>query len=382
MRIALFTDLYPPYVGGQPIRFQELAVRLAARGHDVVVHCVRTDGSCPERTVEDGVRVVRWPLDERYDEPVISATKRGVRSTVRYALAARRALRTEPFDVAYFNQWPFLHVLFAPRQARRRAGIDWCELRSGPVYGAVQRLLPRLVAANLCVNDRLAARLAELSGAPVGYLPSGVTNERYRSAPPGERSGLLFLGRLVDTKDLPLLVAGYGELWRRGFRRPLRIAGEGTRAPDLERALVELPSEARSHVELLGGVPEDEKVRLLATAEVLVVSSKREGFPVVVAEAMASGLPVATVARRENGTAHVVDRYGVGACGPATAAGLADAVEAVLAGWDGFSAHALAAAAGLHWDQIVDQWLAQTQTLAAGGPPAPRAKRVRASDRR
>ncbi|HEY2428160.1 MAG TPA: glycosyltransferase family 4 protein [Acidimicrobiales bacterium] len=366
MRIALLTDLYPPYIGGQPIRFQELATRLAARGHDVTVYCVRTHPSSPATATEDGVRVVRGPLDERYDDPVVAATKRGVRSTARYALGVRRALRSEGFDVAYFNQWPFLHVLLAPRAARRRAAIDWCELRSGPIYGAVQRVLPRLVAGNLCVNDLLASRLEAASGVAVGYLPSGVATERYWSAPRDERRGLLFLGRLVDTKDVPLLIAGYGEVWRRGFHRPLLVAGDGTLAPVLERALGDLPEGARRQVEVLGKVSDDEKVRLLATAEALVVSSKREGFPVVVAEAMASGLPVATVDRPDNGTAHVVARYGVGASGPPDPSGLADAIEAVLARWDECSQRGRAAAPELHWDRIVDQWIVRAEVMAGG----------------
>ncbi len=368
MRVAMFTDLYPPYVGGQPTRFRELATRLAARGHEVTVVCVATHPGSALDDVEDGVRVIRWPRDDRYDDPVVPATKRGVVSTVRYAAAVRRTLGREPFDVAYFNQWPYLHALAAPRRARRRAGVDWCELRQGPAYGAVQRLLPRLFAANLCVNDALAARLAAVAGVPVGYLPSGVTTARYRTAPSAERDGLLFLGRLVDTKDLPLLVAGYAELWRRGGRLRLRIAGDGALRSQVERAVAALPTDARKGVELLGCVSEDDKVDLLAHSEVLVVTSVREGFPVVVAEAMASGLPVATVSRPDNGTAHVVERFGIGASGRPDAAGVADAVEATLADWDACSSRGLAASRELDWDRIVDQWVALMEPLTRSAP--------------
>jgi glycosyltransferase involved in cell wall biosynthesis len=278
-----------------------------------------------------------------------------VRSTLRYAARVRRVLRTEPFDVAYFNQWPYLHVLLAPGAARRRAAIDWCELRGGPLYGAVQRLLPRLVAANFCVNDELAARLSALSGRKVGYLPTGVTTESYEDGAHGD--GLLFVGRLVDTKDLPLLIAAYGELCRRGVRLPLRVAGDGSLKPVVDAAVAALPADARAGVTLLGRVSEEEKRRLLGTARVLMVSSRREGFPLVVSEAMASGLPVATVDRPDNGTAHVVRRFGVGAVGAPTPAGLADAVEEALARFEEFSQRGRAGVAELHWDRVVDRFL-------------------------
>lgn len=367
MRIGFFSDLYPPYLGGQPNRFFELATRLADRGHTVSVHCVATDVTSPLEEVAGGVRVHRWPRDARYDNPIIPPTKRGVTSTLRYAARVRRVLRTERFDVTYFNQWPYLHVLLAPADARRRAAIDWCELREGVVYGAVQRLLPRLVAANFCVNDDLAARLSTLSGRAVGYLPTGVTIEHYHARPSEERDGLLFVGRLVDTKDLPLLVAGYAELWRRGRGIPLRVAGDGALASQVADAVAALTPDARGHVTLLGRVSEEEKLGLLATSQALVVSSRREGFPLVVSEAMASGLPVATVDRADNGTAHVVRRFGIGAVGEPTAAGLADAVEDVLAGWQSYSAHGLAAAADLHWERVVDRFLAEVPVADAAG---------------
>jgi glycosyltransferase involved in cell wall biosynthesis len=363
VRIAFFTDLYPPYIGGQPNRFHELATRLAARGHDVSVHCVRTHGVSAADAIEAGVHVVRSPLDERYDNPVIAATKRGVLSTTRFALTVRRVLRTEAVDIAYFNQWPYLHILAAPRRARAHSMIDWCELREGPVYGLVQRRLPRMAAANLCVNDRLAERLSAMSGAPVGYLPSGAPTDQLWSAPESERDGLLFLGRFVDTKDLPLLIAGFGELYRRGTAERLRIAGDGALASELHRAIAKLTPGARDRIDVLGTVTDDDKARLLATSRVLVLSSRREGFPVVVAEAMASGLPVATVDRPENGTAHVVSRYGIGASGPPTPAGLADAVESVMRGWAGYSARGLDGAAGLDWDRIVDRFLTEAEAL-------------------
>jgi glycosyltransferase involved in cell wall biosynthesis len=202
-----------------------------------------------------------------------------------------------------------------------------------------------------------------------------VATEQYRSEPHDRRAGLLYLGRLVDTKDLPLLVAAYSELWKRGLREPLRIAGGGTLARVLDVAMASLPADARGKVEVLGTVSEEHKRDLLANSLALIVSSKREGFPVVVAEAMASGLPVATVVRPDNGTAAVVRHYGIGASGPPTPSGLADAVESVIADWETCSARGLSQVGELHWERVVDRFLAQVANAIPRQDGTPRRRR-------
>ena len=357
MRVAFVTDLYVPWLGGQQVRFQELARRLASRGHSVTVYCVRHDRDLAPVDQVEGVTIRRAPLSPRYDRPLVPATNRAVIATFRFAWAVRAALKTADYDVVYFNQWPYLHVLAATPTVRCHAAIDWCELRHGTVYFLAQRYLPRMVAHNLCVNDVLAERLTEQSGATVGYLPSGITAARYRRRPAGERHGLLYLGRLVNHKNVPLLIEAYAELWRRGVRDPLRIAGDGPDAHLVHAALARLVPDARACVEVLGTVYDEDKIELLASASVLVVPSRREGFPNVVAEAMISGLPTATIEAPENGTSHVVRRYGVGTVGAPTPRGLADAIEEALTNRDSFVVDAEEVAAELDWDRLVDRFL-------------------------
>ena len=363
MRVAFVTDLYVPWLGGQQIRFQELAMRLASRGHSVTVYCVRHDRGLNGIDRAGNVTIRRAPLSPRYDRPLVPATNRAVIATFRFAWAVRAALREGDYDIVYFNQWPYLHILAAPRAARRHAAIDWCELRHGAVYSLAQRYLPRLVAHNLCVNDLLAERLTAQSGAAVGYLPSGVMAARYRRRPSAERRGLLYLGRLVRHKNVPLLVEAYAELWRRGMREPLQIAGDGPDAHLLSAALAQLDPDARAQVHVLGTVLDEDKIELLASSSVLVVPSRREGFPNVVVEAMISGLPIATIESADNGTSHVLRRYGVGTVGAATPGGLAGAIEDTLAHPDRFVIDPDKVAAELDWERVVDRFLAELDDL-------------------
>lgn len=106
-------------------------------------------------------------------------------------------------------------------------------------------------------------------------------------APEARRPGgyALFVGRLAPEKGLAVLL----DAWRRiGERLPLRIVGDGPLASEAERATRELPG-----VRWLGARSREEVLDAMRDAELLVFPSTwYEGFPVTLAEAFASGLPV------------------------------------------------------------------------------------------
>ena len=110
-----------------------------------------------------------------------------------------------------------------------------------------------------------------------------------------------------------------------------------------------------------GLVDDAEKLQLLASADVFAMPSRREGFPRVVAEAMASGLPVVTSDYPENGTKDVVARYGNGLVVAPGAAALAAGLEAARQRWAELSQRGLAEAAHLDWDGIAADFEAHIQ---------------------
>lgn len=355
LTIAFVTELYAPSVGGQQTRFEQLARALAAFGNEVTVICTRNDASVPADEVRDGVRVLRGPLLPSYEWLARGKMQRSPLGVLRFALEARRHLRSLPFDAAYFNQWPYLHIVAAPRAVRRRAGIDWCEYRSGVIHRPFQRVLPRMAAFNATVNEQTGDAIERVSGVAQHYLPSGVNVDSYRSSSPSSRKGLLFLGRLVENKNLPLLLAGYAELHRQGLEDVLTVAGDGPERDWLQAAIRDLPPDLRAKIAVIGHVDDERKVQLLGSSRALLLPSRREGFPNVVAEAMASGLPVATVSSPLNGASSVVERYGIGAVGAPTPAGFAAAVRQVVDSLAPLSQRCLEMAGQLDWPVLARQ---------------------------
>lgn len=356
MRIALLTELFLPNIGGQEIRFAEIADNLALRGHDVEVFTIRTLDTMAEQEVRSsGAKVTRRPGVSGYQRPPGSRFPRSPWGMVRFAVAARRWLaQQDAFDAILLNQWPLVHALALRRSDRRRAVVDWCEIRSTPPYTLFQDFLPRMMAANTAVSNAVAAHIeARAHRRPVVMIPSGIVLARYHADAAETRRGILYLGRISPHKDVPMLIAAYNVLCAAGCDEPLIIAGGGQPqvVDDINTLIAQSPY--RSRIVLTGVVSENRKIELLASARILAITSTREGFPRVVGEAMASGLPTVTTRHPGNGTVGVVEEFQCGVCADPTPDAVADAISQVLIDWNRYSVACLAQARHVDMDRVV-----------------------------
>jgi len=102
-------------------------------------------------------------------------------------------------------------------------------------------------------------------------------------------SGLMLLavGRLHAVKDHAFLVRACAELYQRGMEFECSIAGEGPERRRLESLIRKCGLEER--VTLLGHVAREQMASLYDRADVVVLTSRSEGLPLVLMEAMARG---------------------------------------------------------------------------------------------
>lgn len=140
---------------------------------------------------------------------------------------------------------------------------------------------------------------------------------------------LLFVGRADDPrKNLALLFETCRRLEAEGF--PVRLTVVG---PHTERWAES--QELASNVELLGPVDLDRLVALYLSHDALVLSSRQEGFGIVVAEAMHAGLPVVTTPC--GGPEDVLRRSGAGRIAGFSPNELAGATRDLVADRDAWS---------------------------------------------
>jgi glycosyltransferase involved in cell wall biosynthesis len=164
--------------------------------------------------------------------------------------------------------------------------------RASTVYRFADRLVEPLTTTVICVSETeraagLAARtcVPERTEVILNAVDPGPPPARERPAGEGPVE-LVSVGRLAEPKDFATLVEAFAELDPGAAR--LRILGDGPGREGLQRQIDDLG--VAGSVELVGEV--DDVPERLRRADVFVLSSRSEGMPMSVLEAMAAGLPV------------------------------------------------------------------------------------------
>jgi glycosyltransferase involved in cell wall biosynthesis len=132
------------------------------------------------------------------------------------------------------------------------------------------------VAASKVVVARLGVDVPELADE---RPPSGAERAL--------RFSLLSVGRLEAVKDHAFLVRACAQLQVRDLDFECVIAGEGPERPRLESLIQKHGLEQR--VTLVGHVARDQMASLYARADAVVLTSRSEGIPLMLMEAMALG---------------------------------------------------------------------------------------------
>lgn len=156
-----------------------------------------------------------------------------------------------------------------------------------------------------------------------GDPPGDATDDPDTAARP---PAVLFIGRLVPEKGVYELLEAFAVVRR---ERPCRllIAGMGPERDEVARRVA--AASLAGDVDLLGYVTGDDLAAAYRSAAVFALPSYREGFPLVVLEAMGYGLPVVTTPIR--GCAdHLVDGENALFAAPRDVSGLAAQLTRLL----------------------------------------------------
>lgn len=199
--------------------------------------------------------------------------------------------------------------------------------------GLAARHLPRCVAKTVCVSEDLRVFFRDTLGVAdkrLRVVYNGIDADRFRAdrEPFTAGSGEVVIGcvaRLTEAKDHDNLLTAFAAARRAHANLRLMIVGDGELRSAVEKRIAALG--IAGHVDMLGG--RDDVPQLLARMDVFVLSSKREGFPVAILEAMAAGRPV--VATDVGGVTEVVSSGSDGIVVPPEDAGaLADALVGLV----------------------------------------------------
>jgi glycosyltransferase involved in cell wall biosynthesis len=184
------------------------------------------------------------------------------------------------------------------------------------------QLLNRGAARIICVSEGLRQRYLALARPPAAKLMTlhdGIELDTYASLPARDRDALrdrlavpaaaplaITVGPLLAAKGIDRMLAALELLEPRWPDLHYLIVGDGEERAALEAAAANLGLEHR--VRLIGGRVDVPK--LLGCADLFVLPSLEEALPSVLAEAMASGLPI--VASAVGGVPELIEHDGNG----------------------------------------------------------------------
>ena len=331
MKIALVYDAVYPWVkGGGEKHLWELAVGLRKRGHEV--HCfgmqywpgpssieregVCLHGVCRARALYDG------------------AGRRSTLPAVLFAAGLFRMLlrkRAGRFDVIDSIVFPFFPI-FAIALWRRLSGeqipwlMTWLEVwgsdywqrylgakAHASVASMIERACSRFGDRHLCISTHQSRRLRDLLDVRadrIEVIPRGL-NVCNLPDVVRQHSRVLYCGRLLEYKNVEVLLRAWPQVLASVRSARLRIVGSGPHLSTLHALTEEL--RLQQSVEFIPAYPEAaDALREIAEAAVLVQPSRREGQSLVVLEAQAVGTPVVAALHPESAVSDLIDAGATG----------------------------------------------------------------------
>jgi glycosyltransferase involved in cell wall biosynthesis len=351
----------PGPVGGAERVVQLLAGAQREAGHDVIVAVVldaddRADAFCSPLDAA-GVRLVRWQVPRRrYDlehanvaelcrhlGPTVVHTH-GYRADVVAAHAARRSGVPVVSTAHGFTGGGWKNRLFQNIQCR--------SFRRAEAVIAVSRPLARELARRGVPGDRIHV-IPNGSRTDGARLEPAEARERL-GVPPGVVH-LGWVGRVSPEKGLDVLLEALRHL--DDLTLTVSVIGDGRSRPELERRAAS--ASATGRLRWHGSVPDAGS--LFPAFDVFVLSSRTEGTPMVLFEAMAAGVPI--VATAVGGVPDVVSDKEAVLVPAQDPNALAEAIRGVLGSPDAAAARARAARTRLEEQFGVGAWVEAHQEV-------------------
>ncbi len=321
MRVCLVYDcLYPHTVGGAERWYRNLAERLVGEGHEVTYVTLRQWRRGERAQIDERVRVVS--AGPRMALYTTGGRRRTLPPLVFGAGVFVHLLRHgRRYDVVHTCAFPYFSLL-AAAAARPLAGfelvVDWFEVWSraywreylGAAGGRVGELVQRLCALvpqrAFCFSQLHAERLRKegLRG-PVTVLRGLYAGGAVAATPRAAEPMVLFAGRLIPEKQVMLAVAAMALAVERidGLRG--EFLGDGPERAALDAAIA--AHRLQGVVTARGFAATETVDEEMRRAMCMLLTSRREGYGLVVVEAAARGTPSIVVAGEDNAATELIE---------------------------------------------------------------------------
>lgn len=261
MKIAHVLTRFSPEEnpGGVERVVEELAER-QSEDHEVEIIC-RNQFDDPKEENYKGIKVKRGStLDVS-----------GLR-TPSSLFSMRKLIKESEADIFHIHDWsPYLNYIAA--EEPENSVLTMHNLSEG-LGSHFEGLAAKRADQATCVSSWLSEKISEKHGVETETVNDGVNLERFSNE--DSEGFALFVGNLSNRKGVPELNEAFSNI-----SKEIKYVG---------KQIVEVNE--TDNQEFLGRISDEELESLYSRCEYVVLPSKKEGFGLVWAEAMASGKPV------------------------------------------------------------------------------------------
>ncbi len=294
----------PARYGGVETHVEQIATRLAARGHEVTAYCrdwfkefAEDSGVEFERAGEGGevyYKGIRLLFKTSIYTKHLDAASNTFFST--FDAAARHS-----YDIVHFHGVGPSAFAWLPKLSARRVistihALDWRQAKWGRIASwfikTGEEIGVRQSHGVIAVSRILVDYLAAEYGVPATYIPNGASMEPLLPPDRIKQLGLeggdfiLAVGRIIPDRNLHDLIEAFGRL--EGDTRLVIVGSEAPRTDYSEK----LETMADGRVIFTGNQFGDTLRELYSNCRLYVLASSVEGLPITVCEAMAHQRPV------------------------------------------------------------------------------------------
>ena len=327
MRILLWSDFFPPYVGGVERSAALLLPELLKRGIELTIVTPHHYLALPDEELWQGIPLYRFDF--------ITALEKGDLATWGKEQRRLRQLmdQVQPDLIHIFAIGPsMMACLQLLRQRPTPVITSMVAMEQNPhtdyqpdsATAKALRASTWVVTVSEAIRDQTVAYLPDLEAriSPILYgYPTPPVAPKPLAAPPR----LLFVGRHVEQKGGEFAIAAFAKLYQRYPDARLIMAGDGP----LRAAWQQLASPMGEQVEFIGWTEPGQIYALMNSATMVLMPSRWEGLPLVSLESGFMARPV--IASRIPGMSESILDGETGILfDPGDIDGLADAIAALL----------------------------------------------------
>ena len=293
MKIAILVPLFPPkWLAGTEIATYNIAKHLAKRGHEVHV-ITSLDKGLPKEGIEQGFHI------HRIGYPRVQSL-----GFIVFHLKFLFLIKRIKPDILHSQSVAIGWHAFIAKKVLHKPYLVWVRGYSEYLSWRFRKLISKPALKNadavIALTEDMKREIQKFCDRGALVIPNGIDLERFEGLPRGNirrqlkitngQKIIIFVGTLYSIKGVKYLIQAM-KLIKNGNRNArLMLVGNGKERQSLEELTKELDLE--EDVTFVGKVPNEEVPQYMIASDVFVLPSLSEGFPNVILEAMACGLPI------------------------------------------------------------------------------------------